>query len=308
MGTQIIEEQFNEQFKEARRRVFETPWSKVHSSSSWKEIMPFSPPRQTIAFSMALTPVQVIIKSRWEQEAPGFYDRLKKRIQDRLSHCRTLLIKMLPTFQQKGLSATEVLALERFLAYVHDWTVDEFLYEPLPLHIAPPPQWMDSGFLYRFYDSWIRESTTGEQRATSEEYSSSHDIGQTSDKSRRGRPKKEDQSGNLLDYFDNKYKGKYSAVMEQLVEKGFCQANTYTWIRSEIGALTEFALLIKHLHAQGFIKTKPGPKEIQKIAEETFCLKVSTGTISNAKPLEGDAGARHGAFSFIGPATTYNND
>jgi hypothetical protein len=113
--------------------------------------------------------------------------------------------------------------------------------------------------------------------------------------------RRETKEAALIEWFEEPRK--YPIVMGLLVEKGFCQLGTYIWIDDTPGAKTAVAILIKHIHAQGFFidNVKPSNSEVLYIAKHTFGVDVRIDTVKRAKAIM----STYYNFSFIGPASTY---
>ena len=90
----------------------------------------------------------------------------------------------------------------------------------------------------------------------------------------------------LSDIFDSL--SKYKFVMNLLIEKQYCQPNTYIWKDEGAGNKGLLVAILKHLHAQGYYKDnkRPTNKQIKEIAQNTFGWEMSIDTIKKAKPTQ----------------------
>lgn len=104
-----------------------------------------------------------------------------------------------------------------------------------------------------------------------------------------------DENITLVDFFE--HVSKYKAIMEILVEKGFCQPITYIWKDEAKGNRGLVVAIVKHLHHQGFLKRMPTNAEIKVISRNTFHVKIAIDTIKKTK-------ADTFNIQFIPPATT----
>jgi hypothetical protein len=80
----------------------------------------------------------------------------------------------------------------------------------------------------------------------------------------------------------------YHRVMVVLVEKGYCEANTYIWTDSKSGSKSLLIGLLKSIQAKGYLIRKPSNEEYVAIAKNTFQVEVSVDTCKRSKQL-----ARH---------------
>jgi hypothetical protein len=103
----------------------------------------------------------------------------------------------------------------------------------------------------------------------------------------------------LLDLFESVSKYKY--IMNLLVDKGYCQPNTYIWKDEMKGNKGLLAAIIKYLHKQGYYKNnkKPTNEQIILIAKKTFGWELKIDTVKRANPNNFD-------LSFIPQSSTIN--
>jgi hypothetical protein len=90
---------------------------------------------------------------------------------------------------------------------------------------------------------------------------------------------------------------KYERILNLLVEKGYCQADTFIWKDETNGNKGFLVAILKHLHKLKYYKgnQRPTSQQIKEIAKDTFGLKISLDTIKRARPDQFDV-------SFIPPA------
>jgi hypothetical protein len=102
----------------------------------------------------------------------------------------------------------------------------------------------------------------------------------------------------LADIFDSI--SKYNYIMNLLVEKQYCQPNTFIWKDEGAGNKGFLAAILKHLHAQGYYKDNKrlSNEQIKAIAKNTFGWEISIDTIKKAKP------SQYNVLTFISPAST----
>jgi|GEM_PF-5314524 hypothetical protein len=81
---------------------------------------------------------------------------------------------------------------------------------------------------------------------------------------------------------------KYSHIMNLLVEKGYCQPNTFLWKDEKKTNKASVVSLIKYLHTQGFYldNKKPTTNQIKLIAQNTFGVTISESLIKQHKTNE----------------------
>ncbi|MGP8216482.1 MAG: hypothetical protein ACLQQ4_13015 [Bacteroidia bacterium] len=86
----------------------------------------------------------------------------------------------------------------------------------------------------------------------------------------------------LSDIFSDEAKYKY--IMNLLVDKGYCQKETFIWKDGKKGNKGLLAAIIKQLHPQGYYKDnkKPSNEQIQEIAKNTFGCEISISTIEKS--------------------------
>jgi hypothetical protein len=103
-------------------------------------------------------------------------------------------------------------------------------------------------------------------------------IGQVdANSNKRNKKSIPDENITLVEFFE--YVSKYKAIMEILVEKGFCQPITYIRKDEAKGFKSLIIAIIKHIHSQGYLKRKPTTDEIVLISNSTFRVKISKDTI-----------------------------
>jgi len=107
------------------------------------------------------------------------------------------------------------------------------------------------------------------------------------------------KSFKLSDIFEDISKYKY--IMNLLVEKQYCQPNTYIWKDEKKGNKGFLVAIIKCLHIQRYYKDNKRLKneQIKIISKNTFGCEMSIDTIKKANPERFD-------ISFIPPASTVN--
>ncbi len=96
--------------------------------------------------------------------------------------------------------------------------------------------------------------------------------------------KQSDYNLNLTDVFVNDSKYKY--IMNLLVEKGYCQQDTFIWKDLNNGNKGLLASILKHFHSLGYLKNNSqlSTEMIKAIAKNTFGKELSIDTIKKAKP------------------------
>jgi len=101
----------------------------------------------------------------------------------------------------------------------------------------------------------------------------------------------------LIDIFEDS--SRHNSIMKLLVEKGFCQPNTFIWKDEKKGNKGYLAAILKYLHSQGYYKDNKRPtiEQIQEIASNTFGWSMSIDIIKKTKPEEFE-------LDFIPPAST----
>lgn len=92
----------------------------------------------------------------------------------------------------------------------------------------------------------------------------------------------------LLELFENT--SKYNHVMNLLVEKGYCQADTFIWKDAKKGNKGYLAAILKYLHSQQYYKNnlRPTSEQIQSIAKNTFGWEMGIDTIKRSNPEQFD--------------------
>lgn len=103
----------------------------------------------------------------------------------------------------------------------------------------------------------------------------------------------------LSDYFESI--SKFNFIMNLLVEKQYCQPNTFIWKDENKGNKGFLVAILKQLHSQGYYKNnfRLTNEQIKEIALNSFGWDVSIDTIKKTKTIHFDV-------SFIPIASTLN--